>query len=79
MHRQVQAVEPRILIRSPLFCATADTGSCLASCPCPTLVGRNAQSDFRVDYKGMDWMDYTNFGVETFGMKSNVASPSAQS
>ena len=25
---------------------------------------RNAQSDFRVDYKGMDWMDYTSFGEQ---------------
>ena len=25
---------------------------------------RNAQSDFRVDYKGMEWMDYTTFGEQ---------------
>ena len=27
-------------------------------------MARNAQSDFRVDYKGMDWSDYTSFGVQ---------------
>mmetsp|Transcript_23586 Transcript_23586/g.55627 ORF Transcript_23586/g.55627 Transcript_23586/m.55627 type:complete len:355 (-) Transcript_23586:163-1227(-) len=30
----------------------------------------NAQSDFRVDYKGMDWMDYTSFGEQLCEMFS---------
>jgi len=30
----------------------------------------NAQTDFRVDYKGMDWMDYTSFGVQVSEMFS---------